>query len=212
MLAHRVEQRAMMVEVQRARGLRALARSVPHNITMPCLDEDDSVILFRHAEKAENGSHGEGQVNAQEVIVASFPTRLIDPSALIAIYCILTTTQIDDTSYRHVQARSPNDIPLVFVPPTDITPNALFFSYYAHWDRSGASVADRKTSGLCATFGANNIYGICVHVVMIKEGGARGMVAEVITIEEVNNSAAEHREKVDNSDKVGAISRTESTR
>lgn len=33
--------------------------------------------------------------------------------------------------------------------------NSLSSSYYAQWDRSGASVADRLTLSLCATFGAN---------------------------------------------------------
>lgn len=32
--------------------------------------------------------------------------------------------------------------------------NSLSSSYYAQWDRSGASVADRLTLSLCATFGA----------------------------------------------------------
>lgn len=33
--------------------------------------------------------------------------------------------------------------------------NSLSFSYYAQRDRSGASVAERLTLSLCATFGAN---------------------------------------------------------
>lgn len=39
--------------------------------------------------------------------------------------------------------------------------NSLSSSYYAQWDRSGASVADRLTLSLCATFGANMGKNLC---------------------------------------------------
>lgn len=53
---------------------------------------------------------------------------------------------------------TPNDTPPASPPRTDTSSTALFFSYRAPEDRSGASVAGRRRSDLCATSGAN-IYG-----------------------------------------------------
>ena len=91
-------------------------------------------------------------------------------------------------------------------------PYASLSSYYAQWDRSGASVAERKTSDLCATSGASNIYEVCVDRCS-EESGERGRVAEGMKRrEKVNNRAAGHMEKVGKADMVGATSSTRSTR
>ena len=72
---------------------------------------------------------------------------------LIALLNVTDTAQED-----LVHGHTPNDTPAPFFPRMIMSSKALFFSYHIPRDRSGASVADRKRSDLCATSGAN-IYG-----------------------------------------------------
>lgn len=81
--------------------------------------------------------------------------------------CLIFTLDFGgESEFNHTKSKTRNTMPLglgmktpllslllLFQPVRPQTP--LSSSYYAQWDRSGASVADRMTLGLCATFGAN---------------------------------------------------------